>query len=74
MFMPAKQPRAAVAAFVIAALMPVSAAIAMPGGGQRLTNDSSFVSAVEGLGSSLWRMCCEVLAKAGIRADQNGGH
>jgi type IV secretory pathway VirB2 component (pilin) len=74
MFMLAKKLRAAVAAFVVAALLPVSAATAMPTGGQRQSLDSSFLSAVESLGSSLWRMCCEVLAKAGVRSDQNGNH
>lgn len=71
--MSAKKLRACVIAFVFVALMPLSAAQAMPSG-PRMASDSSFVAAVEDLGSSLMRLFFQVLAKAGVRADQNGGH
>jgi hypothetical protein len=72
----AKKLRHCVVAFVLAALLPLSAANAMPAGPR--ANDSSFmaaaISAFEDLGNSFWHLCSQVLAKAGARADQNGNH
>jgi hypothetical protein len=71
-----KRLRACVACFVFAALLPLSAANALPTG-PRMASDSSFINAmtaIEDLGSSFWSLCCQVLAKAGLRADQNGNH
>jgi hypothetical protein len=73
MFMSTKNLRAAVAAFVVAALLPVSAAVAMPTAGERPTSDTGFAAAVESIGSSIWHACTLLLAKYGIRIDPNGG-
>ena len=68
-----KKLRVAVAAFVLAALLPVSSASATMLGAQSLANGSDFVTSIGDWSGSLWQLFCQVLAKAGIRADQNGG-
>lgn len=70
----AKKLRAAVAAFVVAALLPVSAATAMPGRSELQSSDSGFVSAIENLGSSVWRVLSRVLAKYGVSMNPDGNH